>query len=130
MSTCQDMQTNEKKILVIDDDPFLLEIIGLRLSKEGHEVVLASSGTEALESVYQQRPDLVLLDAVMPGMSGMEVLRRIKSLDASIPVAVMSGLDEDESRRFLEEGAMKFIPKPIDFQSLKKNVLRQISPAD
>ncbi len=67
-----------KKILVADDEPDVLRVIQLRLSKRGYEVILAADGQEAWEKINQEKPDLVLLDYLMPFLDGLEVCKRMK----------------------------------------------------
>jgi len=66
------------KILVVDDEPNIREVVGLYLRRDGHAVVLASDGNEALRLYQQTQPDLVVLDLMLPGLSGLEVCRRLQ----------------------------------------------------
>lgn len=79
-----------KKVLVIDDEPDTLELIQLILEDGGFEAVLASSGFEALDILETVKPDLVLLDIMMPDMDGWEVFRKIKEKDSNMPVAILT----------------------------------------
>ena len=87
-----------EKILVIEDDKFLRELIVQKLVKEGYEISEAVDGEKGVESVRKEKPDLVLLDLILPGIDGFEVLSRIKSdpLLAQIPVIVLSNLVQKE----------------------------------
>ena len=86
MST--DNQT--KKVLVVDDEPDTLELVKLVLESGGFEAVLANNGKEALDQIAALRPDLVLLDIMMPDMDGWDVFRKIKEKDPGIPIAILT----------------------------------------
>ncbi len=104
------------RILVVDDTPHNVKLLGDLLAAQGHEVVTAASGPEALARVETERPDLVLLDVVMPGMSGYEVCARIRAHPetAILPVILVTALDPAGERvRGLEAGADDFLTKPI-----------------
>ena len=104
-------------ILVVDDNAPNREMLGRRLAREGHEVLLATGGREALDVLRQRRIDLVLLDVMMPDMDGYEVLRQLKADEAwrDIPVLMISAVDEIESVvRCIELGAEDYLPKPFD----------------
>jgi DNA-binding response OmpR family regulator len=105
-------------VLAVDDEPDILEIVKVNLQIEGHTVVVARSGAEALELVRQQVPDLVLLDIMMPGLDGWEVLAQLKhdrALNAgSVPVVMLTALTGDEDRvRGGIEGAVQYLTKPF-----------------
>lgn len=106
------------KILVVDDEPDILFVIGKMLEREGHFVLKAESGERALEVLKDDRPDLILLDVMMPGLDGWETCREIKSKDAiaHIPVVMLTAktADEDKIKALEECGANWHISKPID----------------
>ncbi len=79
-----------KKILVVDDEPDTLELVKLVLESGGFEAVLASSGAEAIDMVAACKPDLVLLDIMMPDMDGWDVFRRIKETNPELPIAILT----------------------------------------
>jgi len=96
------------RILVVDDTPQNVKLLGDVLGIKGYEVTAAASGTEALERIAQQKPDLVLLDVVMPGMSGYDVCRRIRDTPATatLPVVMVTALDPATERiKGIEAGA-------------------------
>jgi two-component system chemotaxis response regulator CheY len=104
----------EKKILVVDDDPLNCEILMELLSSEGYDVAMALSGDEALEVSRRERPHAVLLDINMPGKSGLDILRELKSIVPETPVVMLSGLyGEELVRKALREGAAGYITKPV-----------------
>ena len=105
------------KILVVDDDPRNVRLLAHLLATKGYEVVTATSGPEAVERVETDRPDLVLLDVVMPGMSGYEVCKKIREDLATgvLPVVMVTALDPAQERlKGLEAGADDFLTKPIN----------------
>jgi CheY-like chemotaxis protein len=81
-----------KKILIVDDEPDILDVVQFRLSRKGYEVILAVNGREALEKINQQKPDLVFLDYRMPFLNGLEVCKRIKENESSksTPVIILT----------------------------------------
>ncbi len=112
-------------ILVIDDDPLNRRLLTASLERQGHRTSSAGDGESALAMLAEEPPDVVLLDLVMPGMDGMEVLERIKGDDAlrHLPVIVISGVDDAESVvRCIEMGAEDFLPKPFDPVILRARV--------
>jgi DNA-binding response OmpR family regulator len=110
-----------KKILVVDDEEDILHFLELVLGEKGYQVVTASGGHEALTRAQIERPDLVLLDIMMPQMDGWEVLKllRVDAATADIPVAMLSARTEAKDRvQGLQEGAIDYICKPFSLQEL------------
>jgi signal transduction histidine kinase len=102
------------KLLVIDDEQPILEMLEMSLASEGYEVMTAESGDKGLKVFGQQRPKLVLTDIKMPGMDGIEVLKRIKAMDSDAEVVVVTGHgDMDSAVAALQHGASDFITKPV-----------------
>lgn len=81
-------------ILCVDDEPIPLKLRKLVLEKQGYRVIVANSGSEALQTLERQRVDLVLTDLLMPGLSGTELARRAKERDPDIPIVLFSGVNE------------------------------------
>jgi two-component system alkaline phosphatase synthesis response regulator PhoP len=103
-------------ILVVDDEPGLREIVRVNLEAAGYRVLEAAEGQEALDLVEREHPDLLILDLMLPGMDGWEVLRRLESRPetAGLPVIILTARAGDEDRlRGLEEGAVQYITKPF-----------------
>lgn len=113
------------KILVVDDTPRNVKLIADLLTVKGYSVVTAGSGQEALALVDAEKPDLVLLDVVMPEMSGYEVCRQIRENPATkiLPVVMVTALDPSEERiKGIEAGADEFLTKPINQAELLARV--------
>jgi putative two-component system response regulator len=120
-----DAPTPVTTILVVDDGAPNVKLLEMFLGAEGYATISASSGREALVLAASAQPDLVLLDAMMPGLDGFETLARLKA-DArtrSIPVMMVTALDDLTSRRrAIESGAEAFLGKPIVRADLRERV--------
>ena len=104
-------------VLVVDDDPINRALLTKRLELDGHRATAVDNGFEALSALRSDPPDVVLLDVVMPGLDGIEVLARMKEDEglAHIPVLMISGVDDEDSVvRCIETGADDFLTKPVD----------------
>jgi class 3 adenylate cyclase len=109
----------------VDDDFSNRDLLRRRLAHEGHDVLLAASGRQALEVLEQEAIDLILLDLLMPDMNGIEVLETLKSDTRwyAIPVVMISGLSEtDAVMRCIEAGAEDYLPKPFDVVLLRARI--------
>ena len=107
------------KVLVVDDLPTNVVLLAKELASHGYEVLKAYNGPQALEVARSRRPDLILLDLVMPGMDGIEVCRRLKADPAmhSVPIIMVSACDREEDIvRALDAGAHDYITKPLNFR--------------
>jgi len=120
-----------KTILIIEDDKFLRELIVQKLIKEGFEISEAVDGEEGMKKVKEEKPDLVLLDLILPGVDGFEVLARIKEdpVLAAIPVIILSNLGQKEDvERGLKLGAVDYLIKahftPGEIIEKVKNILK------
>lgn len=117
-------EKTKKTILAVDDDPQNLELLAAKLSESGYRLIIAQSGWEAIKTISMEKPDLVLLDIIMPEMNGFETLKRIKAIDPNILVAMVTSVwDDEEGKRCLEAGAFEYVTKPIDFNHLKDVIL-------
>jgi DNA-binding response OmpR family regulator len=112
-------------ILAVDDESDVLLIVKTALQVEGYRVLTAADGPDALKTAHDEKPDLVLLDVMMPGMDGFEVLDKLRQDDVTcrIPVIMLTGLSERERKRSaIERGTKYYIVKPFDFQDLVSKV--------
>ncbi len=114
-----------ERVLVIDDEYAVRNVLGLSLSHLGYEVETAASGLEGLEK-FQQEPDafrLIILDLLMPGLSGEEVFNRLRAIRSSVAVLIVSGFSSGHVvQRILEDGGMDFIQKPFSMEVLSEKV--------
>ena len=102
------------RILVVDDDERILNFLRSKLKASSYDVLTASSGREGLEQVQCQEPDLVILDVIMPGMDGLEMLRELRSF-STVPVIILTARGEDTDRiQGLRLGADDYLPKPFN----------------
>jgi PAS domain S-box-containing protein len=130
MSPRPDLADHSARILIVDDDRRNRQLLEVMLSSEGFLLSMAESGEEALATVAQQPPDLILLDIMMPGMDGYQVAAKIKGNLATknIPVVMVTGLGDHNARILgLNAGAEDFLTKPVDRAELRarvRNLLR------
>jgi CheY-like chemotaxis protein len=114
-----------RRILVVDDDPDIRALANLALSQDGHIVVEASSGQEALAAIAAQAPDLLVLDLLMPVQGGLEVLKILRSnpVTAGLPVVVLTAMDDEANTRAgFEFGATDYVTKPFSIPQLAARV--------
>ncbi|NJN66930.1 MAG: response regulator [Chloroflexaceae bacterium] len=112
-------------ILIVDDEPFGRDTLGLLLGTQGYHLAFASNGPEALSQAAHLRPDLILLDVMMPGMDGFEVCRRLREDPhlADVPIILVTALDDQASRlQGIQSGADDFISKPFNRIELRARV--------
>lgn len=108
-----------RRILVIDDDRAVTSVLQRSLAYEGFTVDTAHTGEEGLRSAQEQYPDLVVLDVMMPGVDGLEVVRRLRAGDSALPVILLTGRDAPGDQvRGLESGADDYVIKPFTFEVL------------
>jgi DNA-binding response OmpR family regulator len=119
-----------KKILIVEDDKFLRELISQKLLKEGYDISEAVDGEKGLKAIKDEKPDLVLLDLILPGIDGFEVLSEVKedALLSKIPVIILSNLGQkDDIERALKIGATDYLIKahftPAEIVSKVKGIL-------
>jgi CheY-like chemotaxis protein len=120
-----------KKILVADDDSVTLETLGAQLRGVGFQVVTAMDAMQAFMVAQRASPDAVLLDIQMPGGTGLETLKRLRtsSKTQNIPVIAMSALPgAGPGKQALALGALEFFPKPVDFERLRGTLERLLAP--
>jgi DNA-binding response OmpR family regulator len=123
-----------QRVLVVDDDPTVSDVVRRYLERAGLAVALAADGPAALATFDAQRPDLVVLDLMLPGIDGLEVCRRMRSRDGDVPVVMLTALGEEADRvTGLELGADDYVTKPFSPRELVlrvQSVLRRsVRPA-
>ena len=120
-----------KKILVVDDEPAQVRLVTQVLTQHGCDVLQASNGQEALRVMFDQKPDLVLLDLMLPGMDGLETCSRIRDV-SDIPIIMLTGhkSTEDDIVRGLEYGADEYLLKPVGNKELVARVRAALRRAE
>jgi two-component system, OmpR family, response regulator ResD len=120
------------KVLVVEDEPMVAEVVGRYLRRDGYEVLTAGDGAAALDAVDRHSPDLIVLDVMLPGIDGIEVCRRVRAR-AQTPIIMLTARGEEIDRLLgLELGADDYITKPFSPRELVarvKAVLRRSAPA-
>ena len=111
----------KRTILLIDDEQSICRMLKMNIEdNEDYQCLVSTSADAGLELVKTHKPDLVLLDILMPGMGGLETLKRIKAMAPEMPVAMVSATrDEREAQQAMQAGAYEYITKPVDFEYLK-----------
>ncbi len=123
------MSMTARRILIADDDPLLRSLLVHRLSADGYQVVVAEDGSQALAAIADLKPDLIVLDALMPVMDGFEVLRRLKAGQATVaPIIMLTALKrEQDIVGALQLGAADYLVKPFIPDELSQRVRRLLS---
>lgn len=110
------------KLLLVDDDVTLTKALDIYLSRAGYDVYITNNGGEGLRAFYEKRPDLVVLDVMMPVMDGLEVLERIRDMSTT-PVIMLTARDAEEERvKGLQQGADDYVPKPFSLKELEARI--------
>jgi two-component system phosphate regulon response regulator OmpR len=117
-------------VMVVDDEPEVRQVLHEFLSSRGYDVIPAASGTDALSALERLTPALVLLAVAMPGMDGLETLKRIVASRPALPVImVTANADIGITSKLLALGAVDYVPKPFDLHYLDQAVSIQVSAA-
>jgi DNA-binding response OmpR family regulator len=110
----------DARILAVDDEEHILEVVKARLEQKGYNVTTASSGEAALEALKQVRPHIILLDIMMPGLSGIDFLKLAKEIQPDVGIIMVSALEDEEiAMRSFDLGAYDYVTKPISFERLE-----------
>jgi len=118
------------KVLIVDDEPNIREVVGLYLRRDGHDVVSATDGEEALEVFLQAEPDLVVLDLMLPKVGGLEVCRRMRA-ERRVPLIMLTARGEEEERIVgLSVGADDYVVKPFSPRELAARVAAVLRRAE
>ena len=114
-------------ILIIDDLEEVRKLYSIFLSKKGFTILEAKNGKEGIDLVKQQTPDIVLLDARLPDLSGIDVLKNIIELNKNTKVVMLSALDDDTLKeKALQAGALGFFPKTLDIEEIVEAVIQML----
>ena len=120
-------------ILVVDDEPHIVKMVEFKLRNQGYETISAADGNQALEMVLTRKPDLILLDVMMPGLDGFQVLSKLKTQEETreLPVIMLTakGQERDVVTGF-DKGADDYIIKPFSFPELLARVNRALSKGE
>ena len=118
------------KILVVDDEPTIVRLMEFILARQGHEMIVAVNGEEALQKIKVHQPDLVLLDIMMPRIDGYEVAQKLRAdpQTAALPIIMLSAKAQDEDiRRGVEVGVDEYVTKPFTPDYLVQVVSKYLS---
>ncbi len=129
----EEQRIQGKKVLIIDDEIAPLEMLNLFFSKAGYQVQTATSGSMGLQAFFNYRPDLVVLDIMMPGLTGLDVCQRIREL-SDVPIIMLTVLSQNDFIvRALKYGADDYVTKPFDLEVLQARteaLLRRTAPEE
>ena len=113
-----------KKILIVDDEPEMLDLLKIHLGNNKYDIVSAMEGESCLKTAASEKPDIIILDLLLPGISGIEACRRLKENDDTkdIPIIMLTAAGNDMASKGLEKGAVSFITKPFDISNLLSKI--------
>jgi DNA-binding NtrC family response regulator len=122
------MADGNSRILIVDDDKGICELLSSVVEREGFKALVAGDGEMALKMIRSEDPDLLLLDIIMPGMDGMEVLRQAKDLDRELPVVLITGYaDVQGAVKAMKAGAYDYLPKPFNNHEVIRIIHRALA---
>ena len=122
---------DKKKILVVDDEPDFLNLIKMRLEASNYEVLLANNGTDALNIIKSNKPDAVILDIMMPGIDGLEVLRQLRKKHKDLPVFILTAFSNEERFKLADQfNASGFMVKTGNLKEEVDNINSVLKIAD
>jgi DNA-binding NtrC family response regulator len=121
------VEKTQSRILVVDDEEEVLNTLTKFLTIKGYDVYTAKDGSKAIEKVKEVRPHVVLLDIIMPGMSGIDTLKEIKKIDPEVGVIMATAVtDEELAKKTIQLGAYDYITKPFDLNYIETVLLVKI----
>lgn len=116
-----------KTILIVEDEPNIVDILSFNLMKEGYETIEAYDGTTGLQLAKEQNPDLILLDVMLPGINGFEICKAIRASGSAVPILMLTAREEETDKVLgLELGADDYITKPFAVRELMARVKANI----
>lgn len=128
--TAEPLATTQPTILIVDDEPSVLEAIAYTLRKEGYRVAVASSGSEAIQTARRENPDAIVLDVMLPGADGLQVCRTLRS-ESTVPILLLSAKGEEIDRIVgLEMGADDYLGKPFAMRELLARIRAMLRRAE
>lgn len=119
------------KILIIEDDPGILRYLSYIVERQGYQTITAANGLEALRKVAQEKPDLLVLDVMLPGIDGFEICHRLRddAATANLPIIIVSAKGQDTDRAAaMQVGANEFFTKPVDRVALLSKIAELLPP--
>ena len=120
-----------KTILIVEDEKSIVDILAFNLEKEGYETVIAYDGKSALAEYEKKRPDIILLDVMLPELDGFKVCERIRVADLATPIIMLTAREEEADKVLgLEIGADDYITKPFSFRELKARIKANLRSRD
>ena len=126
----EDINKDVKTVLIVDDEQAIIDVLKFNLLKEGYRTIEAKDGQTALEMALKERPNLIMLDIMLPKMDGLTVCQRVKSV-VNIPIIILTAKDEEVDKIVgLELGADDYITKPFSVRELVARVKANIRKAD
>lgn len=121
-----DPTTPKARVLLVEDEPDIAEFVAMELSVEGFEVLVERDGMRGLVAARQEAPDVIILDRMLPGMDGLELLRRLRQT-SNVPIILLTALGQTRDRvEGLNAGANDYLPKPFDIEELIARVNAQL----
>ncbi|MEA3506994.1 MAG: response regulator [Elusimicrobiota bacterium] len=118
------------KIMIVEDDRTTVKLLKYLLEKHGYETVSFENGKDAVDAIQEEKPDLILMDIMMPEMNGLEATEKIREIPelADTPIIILSALGQEmEVTKGLKVGADGYVVKPFDTQSLLRHIKEQLS---
>ena len=118
------------KILIVDDDLEILKLLRFKLSQEGHSVITAIDAYNGIQSARKEKPDLIILDILLPAGGGYHTLKNIRltSYGSQIPIVILTGMQDEALRKKIEhEGVEAYLQKPVDYNVLSETVKKLLS---
>ena len=113
------------KILIAEDESLIMKTMELCLKREGHEIICCMDGLIALEKIEENNPDLIILDIMLPYISGLEIVGKVKQMGSTVPIIVISAMGQQAvAEEALKIGANEFISKPFNINELISHISR------
>lgn len=118
------------KILIVDDDPDILKLLRFKLSQEGYKVVVATDAYSGIQTAHREKPDLIILDIMLPAGGGYHTLKNIRLTPqgSQTPIVILTGMQDPELRQKIElEGVEAYMQKPLDYQLMSETIKKLLA---